>query len=58
MARVGAVLAPVIGRELGKVNRSSVFVIFSLASLLSAFLTLFLPETRGKTLPDSILDGE
>jgi len=58
MARVGAVLAPIIGREVGRVNRDLVFVIFSVASLLSGFLTLFLPETRGKTLPDSIEDGE
>jgi len=58
MARVGAVLAPIIGRELGKYNRGSVFVIFSLISLSSGFLTLFLPETMGKVLPDSIEDGE
>ena len=58
MARVGAVLAPIIGRELGKYNRGSVFVIFSLISLSSGFLTLFLPETMGKVLPDSIEDGK
>ena len=58
MARVGAVLAPIIGRELGRYNRESVFVIFSLISLTSGFLTLFLPETLGKALPDSIEDGK
>ena len=58
MARVGAVVAPIIGRELGKVSSDSVFVIFSITSLLAGFFTLFLPETRGKTLPDTIEDGK
>merc|ERR1712141_508979 len=57
IGKFGAVLAPIIGRELGRYNRESVFVIFSLISLTSGFLTLFLPETLGRALPDSIEDG-
>ena len=58
MARVGAVLAPIIGREVAKYDRDLVIVIFALVALLSGTLTLFLPETNGKSLPDTIEEGQ
>lgn len=58
MARVGSVLAPIVGRELGKINRHLVFVIFSLVALTAGLGTLFLPETLGKSLPNSIAEGK
>ena len=50
MARVGAVLAPIIGREVAKYDRDLVIVIFALVALLSGTFTLFLPETNGNFL--------
>ena len=57
MARVGSVLAPIIGREVAKYNRDAVIVIFAVVALISGSLTLFLPETNGKPLPDTIEEG-
>lgn len=58
MARVGSVLAPVIGRELAKVNRDLTIVIFSVVALLAGTFTLFLPESNNKKLPDTVEEGE
>lgn len=58
VARIGSILAPIIGRELGKKNRELVIIIFSLVALLAGTGTLFLPETLGKNLPDSVADGK
>ena len=58
MARVGSVLAPIIGREVAKINRDLVIVIFAVVALISGTLTLFLPETNGKQLPDTIKEGQ
>ena len=57
MARVGSVLAPIIGREVAKYNRDAVIIIFAVVALVSGSLTLFLPETNGKLLPDTIEEG-
>lgn len=58
IAQLGSILAPIIGRELGKRNRSLVMIIFSLVGFLAGTGTLFLPETRGKSIPDTLEDGE
>ena len=58
MGRVGSVLAPIVGRELAKINRSLTICIFSMVALIAGILTLFLPETLGKKLPDSIAEGK
>ena len=58
MARVGSVLAPIIGREVAKIYRDLVIVIFAVVALISGTLTLFLPETNGKQLPDTIKEGQ
>lgn len=58
IARVGSVLAPIVGREVAKINRDLVIVIFAVVALISGALTLFLPETNGKKLPDTIEEGK
>ncbi len=57
-ARIGSVLAPPVGRQLGRVNRLIPIVIFAAVSLLGGIATLALPETRGGVLPDSVEEGE
>ena len=57
-ARIGSIIAPYIGRELGKLSTAAPVLIFGASSLLAAFLVLFLPETRNISLPDTIEEGE
>ena len=56
-ARAGGVLAPVI-YLLRTFSKSAPMVLFGLFSLLGAGLTLLLPETANKHLPDTIEDVE
>ena len=56
-ARVGSMLAPVIGKELSKISVAIPIIIFAVVSLISGVLTLFLPETHGRTIPDTIEEG-
>ncbi|XP_062846692.1 solute carrier family 22 member 13 [Trichomycterus rosablanca] len=56
-ARIGGVLAPLINL-LGKSHPVVPVVIFASAPLLGAVLTLALPETVNKPLPDTIHDAE
>jgi len=58
LARVGGIVAPYIGRELGKVSKSAPLYIFGVTSVLAAILVLFLPETKGLTPPDTLEEGE
>merc|ERR1712128_138120 len=57
-ARVGSIVAPYIGRELGHVLPAAPIVIFGLTSLVAGVLVLLLPETRNCNLPDTIMEGE
>jgi hypothetical protein len=57
-ARIGSVLAPIVGRELGKHGRVIPILIFGACAALGGFLTLLLPETHGHVLPESIEEGE
>ena len=57
-ARVGAVIAPYIGRELAKQSPGAPLVIFGITSIIASTLVLFLPETRNTSLPDTIQQGE
>ncbi|KAM6954384.1 organic cation transporter protein [Aplochiton taeniatus] len=56
-ARVGGVLAPVL-YLLRNVSKNAPMVLFGLCTLLGAGLTLLLPETANKPLPDTIEDVE
>jgi len=57
-ARVGGIIAPYIGRELGKTSPDAPLYIFGATSLIAAGLVLFLPETKGVTPPSTIEEGE
>ena len=57
-SRVGGVVAPYIGRELGKQSPAAPFIIFGITSILAAVLSLLLPETKNVPLPDTIHEGE
>ncbi|KAF8795899.1 Organic cation transporter protein like [Argiope bruennichi] len=57
-ARIGSILAPFV-RELGKATHPSIpNVLYALLALSCTLLTLFLPETRGLKMPDSLQEGE
>lgn len=56
-ASVSGALAPLIGL-LDSLNPKIPTIIFGFLALLSGFSTFFLPETLGRTLPQSIEDGE
>jgi len=57
-ARVGGIIAPYIGRELGKTSPDAPLFIFGATSLIAAGLVLFLPETKGVTPPSTVEEGE
>ena len=52
-ARTGAILVPVIA-NLGPGFEDVPFIIFGVSSLLAAFVSFLLPETRGKELPATV----
>merc|ERR1712113_402236 len=54
-ARFGAILAPPVV-NLGATNPSLALVIFAVPCLASGALDLFLPETRGRRLPNTFED--
>ena len=56
--RIGSMLAPIIGRELAKVSQESVIVIFAVLSIGAGVGTIWLPETKGKRLPDTLEEGK
>ena len=56
--RIGSMLAPIVGRELGKINPAASIVIFAILSFLAGVLTLWLPETKGLKMADTIAEGE
>jgi len=56
--RFGSMLAPIVGRELGKKYPEATIVIFAILSLFAGVLTLWLPETKGVKLADTIEEGE
>ena len=53
--RVGSMLAPVVGREL---HPTATLSIFASMSMLAGILTLWLPETRGLKMIDTIEEAE
>jgi len=57
-ARVGSIIAPYIGRELGRSSPAAPVIIFGVTSVLAGVLVLLLPETRNTKLPDTMQEGE
>lgn len=57
VARIGGVLATTMGR-LAEVHIAIPTVLFTASALLSGLLSLMLPETAGKPLPDTIEECE
>ena len=53
VARVGGVLATLVG-QLAEIHIAIPSALFAFSALLSVLLTLLLPETGGKKLPDTI----
>ena len=41
----------------GRQNQTAAILIFGLTSIIAGILTLFLPETHGKKLPDTLHEG-
>jgi len=58
VSRLGSISAPFIGRELGALNPLIPALIFGITPILGSLLTLLLPETKGRVLPDTIQEGE
>ena len=56
-ARLGAMLAPLIGRELSKYSSELPILIFTTVSISAGLLVLLLPETHNRTLPDTVEEG-
>lgn len=57
-ARIGSIAAPFVASDLGKLHPTLPMAVFGSASLLAGLLTLALPETRGKGLPQTLEDAE
>ena len=57
-ARLGSFVAPFIANYLGEINRVIPFATFGALSLVAGAITLLLPETGGKKLPDTIEEGK
>ncbi|EDW80822.1 uncharacterized protein Dwil_GK11735 [Drosophila willistoni] len=57
MARVGGILAPYL-KLLGEIWQPLPLIICGALSLTAGFLSLLLPETHNKPLPETIEDGE
>ncbi|KAM7361434.1 organic cation transporter protein [Cochliomyia hominivorax] len=57
LGRVGSMIAPFIS-ELAEAYYFLPPLIFGTFSIVGTFLTLFLPETRGLPLPETLEDGE
>ena len=53
-SRIGSIIAPFIGREMAQVSPIAPVLIFGVTSVLAGGLTLLLPETKGRTSPDTI----
>ena len=57
-SRIGSIIAPFIGRELGRYSVVAPLLIFGITAFVAGLLTLLLPETKNKPLPDTIEEGE
>ncbi|XP_055315841.1 organic cation transporter protein [Sitodiplosis mosellana] len=57
MARIGGILAPYIN-VLSDIWKPLPLVVFGVLAFISGLLSLYLPETLNKTLPETIEEGE
>ena len=58
-APLGSILAPYISGYLSLLDDEKIpMIVFGVLSLLCAFTVLFLPETQGKKLPNTLEEGE
>ncbi|XP_013421303.1 organic cation transporter protein [Lingula anatina] len=60
-ARVGGMLAPVIANEIkfeGKIGQNAALIVFGGTTILAGLLSLLLPETTGRELPETIEQAE
>lgn len=57
-ARIGSISAPYISLYGGKAYRYLPVILFGVTSIIAGLLALLLPETKGKSLPDTIEEGE
>lgn len=57
-ARFGSILAPYVSRFGGKAYKYLPVILFGVTSIVAGLLALLLPETKGKSLPDTIEQGE
>ncbi|XP_054165993.1 organic cation transporter protein-like [Oppia nitens] len=58
MARLGSTVSPFMGGLASKYSLTFVMIFYATISMISAFLSLLLPETKGKELPDTLADVE
>ena len=57
VARIGGVLSNIVGR-LAEIHIAIPTILFGVSALLSSLLSLMLPETAGKPLPNTIEECE
>ena len=56
-ARIGGIIAPLI-LILGDYWQPLPLIVFGSVAVIAGLLVLLLPETKGKTLPETIEEGE
>ncbi|ODM96193.1 Solute carrier family 22 member 8 [Orchesella cincta] len=58
VGRVGSIITPFIVDVLGKDNRTYPSIVFGCVALVAGCISLLLPETRNRRLPESVEDVE
>lgn len=58
VGRVGSIIAPFVVDLVGKNNKTYPSIVFGGVSLLAGCLSLLLPETRNRRLPETVEDVE
>ncbi|KAG6929615.1 solute carrier family 22 (organic cation transporter), member 2 [Chelydra serpentina] len=58
MCDIGGIITPFIVYRLAEIWHELPLVVFAVVGLIDGGLVLLLPETKGKTLPETIEDAE
>jgi len=58
VGRIGSILAPVVVDIVGRENKTYPSIVFAVLSLLAGLLSILLPETRDRRLPETVDDIE